>query len=407
MRHLGEHAGATTGSPAPATKGSLPPTARLDAELGRLLFDSLQRSGQRLKARQYVHGLLSVPGRKTLRSIATQFDAAAAQQSVHHFISTSPWDWMPIRHALARHARQALAPDAWVIRPTLIPKAGAHSVGVDPQPTPLGTVNAQHAVGSWLASGRAAVPVDWQLRLPERWMADPLRARAGVPADAACGSVEECVRAAVGNVLGMGDALRLPVVVDVPDADGPSIARFLSSTGLPFVVRVNPAAALRLDRSELPRYGDRHRAAGELVESLPRLRRQVNPGDGPTTAVAIPVLAPPSRNDRMLLLAEWCPGERALERLGRPRRLWLTGGDAPSVGCALRLSRLPGVVVRDFAAISDGVGVRDFAGRSFPGWHRHITLASVAHLVAALRTMEGGPPRPVEGASGIPVTSAT
>lgn len=86
----------------------------------------------------------------------------------------------------------------------------------------------------------------------------------------------------------------------------------------------------------------------------------------------------PSRGDRMLLLGEWRPA-------GRPRRrLWLTNADAPSVLTALRLTRLPGVVVRDFAAISESVGVRDFGGRSFPGWHRHITLASVAHLIAAL-----------------------
>lgn len=65
-------------------------------------------------------------------------------------------------------------------------------------------------------------------------------------------------------------------------------------------------------------------------------------------------------------------------------RLWLTNARAPSLVPALRLTRLPGVVARDFAAVSERVGIRDFGGRSFPGWHRHITLASVAHLVAAL-----------------------
>ncbi|MEV4434099.1 transposase [Streptomyces sp. NPDC049555] len=371
MPELGGRTRAAAGTHAPAA---------LDDALGRHLFASLQRSGQRAKAEQYVRGLLSVPGRKTLRNIAARFDGAAAQQSVHHFISSSPWEWTPVRHALARHAYRTLAPEAWVIRHTLIPKVGSHSVGVDLQPTPYGSVNAQRAVGSWLVSPRAAVPVDWQLHLSERWMTDPLRRRASVPEDAAVCSTEECVRETVFSVLGIDGGLRLPVVVDIPGLDGASTARFLSSLGLPFLVRVGRATPLRLDRAELPRYGDLERTAGDLAEFLPRLRRRVDPGDGPTTAAAIPVVPPPAEGEGMVLLCEWNAAGR--------RRLWLTNTTAPSPVPALRLTRLPAAVVRDFTAVSERVGVRDFAGRSFPGWHRHITLASVAHLIAVTTTTE-------------------
>lgn len=369
------------------------PAAGLDPESCRRLFGSLHRSGQRLKAEQYVLGLLSVAGRKTLRSLAAQFDGASAQQSVHHFITTSPWEWMPIRHALARQAQRTLAPEAWVIRSTLIPKAGPHSVGTDPQRTPLGTVNGQRAVGTWLASEHSAVPVDWQLCLSDRWTADPLRERASVPPDATACTVEECVRQAVAALSGIRCTVRLPVVVDVEEADGTAVARSLGAMGLPFLVRVDPAAAMRLDRSALPRYGDLQRTAGELAESLPQLRQQVNPGDGRTTAAAVPVLmpgpgsgsgsapgpgaGPGSGRDTMTLLGEWQPDGVA------GRRLWLTNLSASLLAPALRLTRMPGVVVRDSAEIADEVGLRDFAGRSFPGWHRHITLASVAHLAVA------------------------
>lgn len=79
----------------------------------------------------------------------------------------------------------------------------------------------------------------------------------------------------------------------------------------------------------------------------------------------------------MTLVAEWRPGRRT------DRRLWLTGFAPSRLPAALRLTRLPEVVEQDLAEISDEVGLRDFAGRSFPGWHRHITLASIAHLIAA------------------------
>ncbi|MER6349189.1 IS701 family transposase [Streptomyces sp. NPDC001595] len=369
------------------TAGAEPAAQVLDAELCRRLFGSLHRNGQRVKAEQYVRGLLSVPGRKTLRSIATRFEGASAQQSVHHFITTSPWEWTPVRHALARQAQRALAPEAWVIGSTLIPKAGPHSVGADPQPTPLGTVNGQCAVGTWLASERTAVPVDWQLRLSARWTAEPLRRRAGVPADAAPGTLEECVRQAVSGLPDLPElpeTAGLPVVVDVKEADGTAIARHLATTGLRFVVRVGPSAPVRIDRSALPKYGDLQRTAGELADSLPQLRRRVEPGDGPTTAVAVPVVASPAGRDAMTLVGEWGPGR------GADRRLWLTSLTTADLAAALRLTRLPDVVERDFAEISDDVGLRDFAGRSFPGWHRHITLASVAHLIAAVGRLETG-----------------
>ncbi|CAL9377402.1 hypothetical protein SUDANB105_00987 [Streptomyces sp. enrichment culture] len=376
MRNVREHSVTTVRRPA-ATM----PTA-LDAAACRRLFGSLHLNGQRVKAERYVRGLLSVPGRKTLQSIAAQFDGASAQQSVHHFISTSPWEWMPIRHAAARHAQRVLAPEAWVIGSTLIPKTGPHSVGTDPQPTSMGTVNGQQAVGTWLASQRSAVPVDWQLRLSARWTADPLRRRASVPENAAYGTVEECVQQAVHGLLNVAGMRRLPVVVDIPEVNGMAIARFLTTTGLPFVVRVSPVTPVRIDRSRLPMYGDLLRAAGELAESLPYVRHPANPADGRTTGVMIPVVAPPPRREPMTLLDERRPDRRA------GRRLWLTNLDPSAVTAALRLTHLPGVVTRDCAAISDGVGLRDFAGRSFPGWHRHITLASVAHLVAACEATE-------------------
>lgn len=72
--------------------------------------------------------------------------------------------------------------------------------------------------------------------------------------------------------------------------------------------------------------------------------------------------------------------------------LWLASpslAPAPafsSVGELLRLARLTRRVARDEERIGERVGMRDFEGRSFNGWHRHMTLASAAHAVSALAT---------------------
>jgi hypothetical protein len=47
-------------------------------------------------------------------------------------------------------------------------------------------------------------------------------------------------------------------------------------------------------------------------------------------------------------------------------------------------------VADDFASIGSRVGVLDYLGRSLAGWHRHMTLASVAHAAVSLF----GIPRP-------------
>src|SRR5687768_3681725 len=66
------------------------------------LFDSLTRSDQRRKGMQYLRGLLDADGRKSIRNIATRLGGPAFEQSLHHFVVSSTWDWRPMREALAR-----------------------------------------------------------------------------------------------------------------------------------------------------------------------------------------------------------------------------------------------------------------------------------------------------------------
>ena len=57
-------------------------------------------------------------------------------------------------------------------------------------------------------------------------------------------------------------------------------------------------------------------------------------------------------------------------------------GAAPAA--LLQLAGLTAQVDRDCVEVADEVGIRDYAGRSFNGWHRHATLASAAHAIAML-----------------------
>jgi hypothetical protein len=72
--------------------------------------------------------------------------------------------------------------------------------------------------------------------------------------------------------------------------------------------------------------------------------------------------------------------------LGRPwpAELWLTDLPAIRPTGLVRLTTLMDRVDQDLANIAEPMGIRDFAGRSFAGWHRHVTLASAAHALAVL-----------------------
>lgn len=104
----------------------------------------------------------------------------------------------------------------------------------------------------------------------------------------------------------------------------------------------------------------------------------------------------------LLLLGAWT--EAAL----LPSEFWITNiGDRPLAQLFL-LAKLTDRVSLDFTETCEPVGIRDFEGRSFRGWHHHATLASVAHasklLSARGRVPDGfpGPGRPAIGGAPAP-----
>lgn len=174
------------------------------SELCAEIFAQLPRSDQRRKGEMYLRGLLSVGGRKSVRNIATHVGDRAAEQSLHHFISASTWDWNTVRAALGRHLERSVRPRAWVVHPVVIPKAGRHSVGVGPRFVPsLGqVVNSQHAVGVWAANDERSGPVNWRLSLGDDWRDAPLPGYPQVPEPELAATDLECAAGAAVELQG-------------------------------------------------------------------------------------------------------------------------------------------------------------------------------------------------------------
>ncbi|WP_331447225.1 transposase [Streptomyces xanthochromogenes] len=373
------------------------------ADLASTLFSSFRRKDQRRKAEQYLQGLLTAPGRKSIRNIAAQVGGSSAEQGLHHFISSSTWDWRPLRAALASHLEQIHCSQAWVVRSTHIPKAGEHSVGVDKLFAPQSgkTFRGQRAFGVWSVSERLSAPINWRLFLPHQWVNDhERRDRAEVPEEFGTESLEECAVAAALDTVRLRGGRRRPVLVDLRQGGvAKAMARF-ASAGLPVLARVDASYPLAVGDRALPGYGAGALPARRILEMVKGMRRPVHWLDAETSwtsrtslaaAVAVTCPAGPGAGHprQLLLVGEWLDPARP------PAQVWLTDMTQLQVAPLLRLTKLTRRVDRDFSHVGEATGLRDFVGRSFRGWHRHITLASAAHTAVVLARDDYGMARGV------------
>ncbi|MFD5326433.1 IS701 family transposase [Streptomyces sp. NPDC127092] len=363
---------------------------------GRLLA-SLPRRDQRAKGERYVEGLLRVQGRKTMRAIAAVAGGGAAEQSVHHFISKSSWDWSPVRRDLGRFVEQALVPKAWVVHPLAIPKLGRHSVGVqESYVASLGRMaNSQQAYGVWCVGDAASAPVDWHLLLPPGWVADgERRRRAEIPDGLAEVDADRAVLDAVRRTVDGWVSRPRPVVVDARQIeDLVGLVDGMREAGLPFVVRIRESAPLA--PADAPSAGGERRgpgawriAQGARPAALPvRWAERAPEGEPQPLAARVPVvLRDPGRRalrTPLAMVAAWADSQATAGEL------WLTNLFAASPGEVLELGRLLRRVENDMEEIGGRVGLKDFEGRCYGGWHRHVTLCSIAYAIAALGQHRG------------------
>ncbi|WP_167536361.1 IS701 family transposase [Streptomyces ficellus] len=383
--------------------------ARFTEFLARTLA-SIPRSDQRRWGELYVRGLLSVDGKKTMRALASNA-GGGVEQSLYQFITKSPWDCVPVRREMARHLHRHTEPRAWVVRPLVITKVGRHSVGVERQfVAQLGRiVNCQQGMGLWLASDQLSSPVDWWLALPECWTDEPeMRRRASIPEHVGSCPPEQCAIRSVARMTDEWNMPARPVVMDLRDTAPHPVCAELSDRQIPFVVRVDPAMShTALEPLRSPGRGPGTATAttapaatgpdGGLTGALSRNRMPVEWLDHRTGVVRatsvgstrVRLRSPGGGRDgrqELVLLGAWGrPGRRG------PSEYWLSNLSRPRLGTVYRTAMLSRRVERDQAEVSDRLGLRDFEGRSFRGWHHHMTMVSLAHAITVLSRADRGP----------------
>lgn len=381
--------------------------AKIRGERGRLasflndMLAGLGRSERRDWGSVYVRGLLATGGRKATATMAAH-EPDGNVQAMQQFVGQSPWPWEPLRKRLAQHMVGELHPvAAWVVDDTGFPKKGSHSVGVARQYSgTLGKVgNCQVAVSLHYATDDAAVPLDFTLYLPEEWLEQDRRRAAGVPEDVTF----QTKWALALTLIDRARAWEVPKGVIVADAGYGNVTEFrtgLAQRRLPFVVGIESTTGVWPDQADLvlpPRTGRRGRprvkpvtvgppvTVAEMSRSWPQdLWQRVNWREGTkgplTSRFAAARVLPthgyqhggPKEGARWLLV-EW-PEDSAA-----PTKFWLA--DLPEDTKLLSLVRLAKIrwwIEQGYQQLKDELGLDHYEGRSWQGWHHHVTLTMLA-----------------------------
>ncbi|AIA01358.1 transposase [Streptomyces noursei] len=368
------------------------------------MFAPLVRRDQREKGSLYLRGLLLDGRRKSMQPMAERL--GVDHQQLQQFVTSSTWPCDAVRARLAWRAVRVVRPQAWVVDDTGFPKDGTSSPGVARQYSgTLGKVgNCQIGVSVHAASDTASCPLSWRLFLPESWdtpEADSRRKRCRIPDDEHHRPKWQLALEMLDELAGAG--LRPAVLVaDTGYGANADFRHGLEDRGLAYVLQAKAEMTAHGEGVEphqpaygglgprpLPRYRTRPVSLREHVLAAGRGQGQTLTWRKGSKAalsshfvllrVRLAGRRPKPAADGTIglswLIAQWPEGE------DEPVKYWISNlpADIPARDL-VRIAKLRWRIEHDYRELKTALGLDHFEGRSFIGWHRHVTLVTAAHL---------------------------
>ena len=393
---------------------------KLDRELTKFcdeMFDGMGRRERRAAMRHYLTGLLLEGDRKSVepmarRLIESDSDFQSMRQRLLQVVADSRWAEGEIQGRLAKKIDSEL-PDieAFVVDDTGFPKKGAHSVGVARQYSgTLGrTDNCQVATSLSLAGMKSSACIAMRLYLSDEWASDlERRKECRIPDDVHFQTKLEIALLLIDAALGAG-VRHHTVLANAGYGDSRDFREALTARKLAYVVGIAgnhlvwpPGAAPKVPkktgkvvgRPNTVHVDDRHApiAIKDLVASLGRggfkkvTWRAGTKGPMSSNFAALRVRSAEGRTKGKVpgeiewLLCEWPHREK------HPTKFYLSTLSArTSIKELVRVVKLRWRIERDYQEMKGELGLDHFEGRTWPGFHHHTTLCSVAYAFLALR----------------------
>lgn len=384
--------------------------ARLDTFID-VVGQYLRSDTQRAAFTRYAVGLLSSLERKSIEPIAAHTcpEAARAEHDrLLYFVAEAPWKDRAVRRASAAWALWAATARS-PVRVTIVDdtgmlKQGTSSVGVARQYTgSAGKVtNAQVAVTLCVATDHDTVPLDVALYLPESWATDPDRRAAGkIPDDVAFQTKPQLALAMMVAAHADGAPLGEVLLADADYGRCTSFRDGVTALGLRYVVGVQSTQAVWLPEAWAGAVTVRALAETFTRRAFRRLSwRDARNGRALSSrfAFARVVAAPPGGREpaadapTQWLIVEWRDGEDApahfslstLPRRTKRREL-------------VRLLKERYRTEQMNQELKGEVGFDHYEGRSWRGWHHHVSTALACHALLVAERVVDFPPGAARG----------
>jgi SRSO17 transposase len=343
-----------------------------------------RRVEPRRRALAYLRGLLSPIERKNGWQLA-EVAGDRTPDGVQDFLSRVHWEADLVRDDLRAYVVEHLGDEqaVLVLDETGFLKKGDKSCGVQRQYS--GTAgrieNCQIGVFLGYASRQGQALIDRALYLPQSWAGDRLRcAAAGVPERVGFATKPQLGCALLAHAFGAGVPCAWVTADSIYGADY-GLRRFIEQHGRGYVLAVTSAQRLAL------------KPVADWLEDVPaRAWQRLSAGEGSKGPRLYDWAWLPYRSDAA---PGWQKGLLIRRKIRKPEEFTFYLTLSPTETRLAELVRVAGTrwtIEACFEAAKGEVGLDQYEVRSWTGWHRHITLAMLAHAyLAVLRhTAAGG-----------------
>ena len=390
-------------------------------EIGSLLGDKRRRESFAM----YACGLFGDGERKSAEPVAARLcgdptKVEAMHAKLLHFLARSEWEDAPVRAFAARYGIKEMqrhgAVSNWIIDDTGFLKQGRHSPGVKRQYTgSAGKVtNCQVGVSLTVSNEHTQLPIDFELYLPKEWANDPQRRQAARIPD----EVEHRPKWKLAlDMIDRALEADIPRGVLLADADYGNKTPFrdaLDERALTYAVGVHSTTMVRCVKGSGSRrqVGERISVEDLAFKLHEKQIRRVTWREG-TKATLHAKFA--------VVRVEPMPGKEAPRREQWLVIEWPDGSHLPH---GYTLATLPADISRKqlvriikerwrtervYQDLKGELGLDHFEGRTYTGWHHHVTVVLACFAFMVAEQMRGFSPsrsRPGQPAPDSPLYDA-
>lgn len=349
----------------------------------------------------YAVGLLGDGERKSMEPIAARAcaspkEVSAGHQRLGHFIRDSKWNDEKVRAEATRYALEQMTQrepiSTWILDDTGFLKQGKHSVGVQRQYTgSAGKVaNCQIGVSLSAATRSDHLPIDFELYLPQRWVDDDdLRLKTRIPTETTFKTKPELALRMLERAVRHG-VPRGIVLADEAYGNSREFRSQVQALGLDYAVAVNSNTTVWLATKD-GKLGRRRLSVRDLALQLGKKGFRSTTWREGTRGILHARFAvrrvvigskngrPPANRESQWLLMEWRDDEP------EPAHFYLlTMPENTSRKQMVRTVKERYRTERAYQDLKGELGLDHFEGRTFPGWHHHVSvvLCCYAFIVA-------------------------